>query len=52
MIEFKGPEASVTCSRIAEPGDVLGAVLFFVSPAPDSIAGQTLFPDGGITAAQ
>jgi len=38
--------------RIAEPEDVAGAVLFFVSPAADFITGQTLFLDGGITATQ
>jgi gluconate 5-dehydrogenase len=42
----------VPLGRIAEPEDVMQAVLFFVSPASDFITGQTLYVDGGITATQ
>ena len=42
----------IPLGRIAEPQDVVGAVLFFVSPASDFITGQTLYLDGGITATQ
>jgi NAD(P)-dependent dehydrogenase (short-subunit alcohol dehydrogenase family) len=42
----------IPLGRIAEPEDVMHAVLFFVSPASDFITGQTLYVDGGITATQ
>jgi NAD(P)-dependent dehydrogenase (short-subunit alcohol dehydrogenase family) len=42
----------IPLGRIAEPEDVMQAVLFFVSPASDFITGQTLYVDGGITATQ
>jgi len=42
----------VPLGRIAEPEDVMQAVVFFVSPASDFITGQTLYVDGGITATQ
>lgn len=42
----------IPLGRIAEPDDVMHAVLFFVSPASDFITGQTLYIDGGITATQ
>jgi NAD(P)-dependent dehydrogenase (short-subunit alcohol dehydrogenase family) len=37
---------------VAETQDVVGAVLFFVSPASEFVTGQTLYIDGGITATQ
>ena len=42
----------IPLGRIAEPEDVMNAVLFFVSPGSDFITGQTLYVDGGITATQ
>jgi gluconate 5-dehydrogenase len=42
----------IPLGRVAEPDDITGAVLFFVSPASDFITGQTLYIDGGITATQ
>jgi glucose 1-dehydrogenase len=42
----------IPLGRIAEPEDVMQAVLFFVSAASDFITGQTLYVDGGITATQ
>jgi NAD(P)-dependent dehydrogenase (short-subunit alcohol dehydrogenase family) len=42
----------IPLGRVAEPRDVLGAVLFFCSPASDYITGQILYVDGGITASQ
>ncbi len=42
----------IPLGRIAEPEDVMRAVLFLVSPASDFITGQTLYVDGGITATQ
>jgi gluconate 5-dehydrogenase len=45
-------EARIPLGRIAEPEDMIGAVLFFSSPASDYITGQTLYLDGGITATQ
>ncbi|MBI4876904.1 MAG: SDR family oxidoreductase, partial [Acidobacteria bacterium] len=42
----------IPLGRIAEPGDVMSAVLFLASPASDFITGHTLYLDGGITATQ
>ncbi len=42
----------IPLGRVAEPNEVMNAVLFFVSPASDFITGQTLYLDGGITATQ
>ena len=42
----------IPMGRIAETSDIVGAVLFFVSPASDFVTGQTLYLDGGITATQ
>lgn len=42
----------IPLGRIGTPRDVMGAVLFLVSPASDFITGQTLYVDGGITATQ
>jgi gluconate 5-dehydrogenase len=38
--------------RVAEVADVVGAVLFFCSPASDYVSGQILYVDGGLTASQ
>ena len=42
----------IPLGRIGTPQDVVGAVLFLVSPASDFITGQTVYLDGGITATQ
>ena len=42
----------IPLGRIAEPEEVMSAVLFFASAASDFITGQTLYMDGGITATQ
>ncbi len=44
--------ARIPLGRIGETDDVVGAVLFFVSPASNFVTGQTLYLDGGITATQ
>jgi NAD(P)-dependent dehydrogenase (short-subunit alcohol dehydrogenase family) len=44
--------ARIPLGRVAEPEEVMQAVLFFVSPASDFITGQILYVDGGITATQ
>jgi NAD(P)-dependent dehydrogenase (short-subunit alcohol dehydrogenase family) len=44
--------ARIPLGRIADPKDVVGAVLFFVSPAAAFVTGQVLYVDGGITASQ
>src|SRR5262245_16202035 len=49
---YKNIVARIPLGRVAETGDIVGAVLFFVSPASDFITGQTLYIDGGITATQ
>jgi NAD(P)-dependent dehydrogenase (short-subunit alcohol dehydrogenase family) len=42
----------IPLGRVAEPADVVGAVLFFCSAASDFVTGQVLYVDGGITASQ
>jgi NAD(P)-dependent dehydrogenase (short-subunit alcohol dehydrogenase family) len=42
----------IPLGRVAEPKDVVGAVLFFCSPASDYVTGQILYVDGGLTASQ
>jgi NAD(P)-dependent dehydrogenase (short-subunit alcohol dehydrogenase family) len=42
----------IPLGRVAEPADVVGAVLFFCSPASDYVTGQILYVDGGLTASQ
>ncbi len=42
----------IPLGRIADPKDLAGPVLFFVSPAAGIVTGQILFVDGGITASQ
>ena len=49
---YRNLVARIPMGRIAETDDIVGAVLFFVSPASDFITGQTLYIDGGITATQ
>lgn len=44
--------ARIPLGRVAEPEEIMSAVLFFVSPASDFITGQVLYVDGGITATQ
>ena len=44
--------ARIPLGRVAEPEDVVGAVLFFCSPAAAFVTGQVLYVDGGITATQ
>ena len=44
--------ARIPLGRVAEPEEVMQAVLFFVSQASDFITGQILYLDGGITATQ
>ncbi|MBM3096291.1 SDR family oxidoreductase [Ensifer sp. T173] len=41
---------NIPFGRLATPGDVAGAVLFFVSPLARFTTGQLLYVDGGITA--
>jgi NAD(P)-dependent dehydrogenase (short-subunit alcohol dehydrogenase family) len=42
----------IPLGRVAEPEDVVGAVLFFCSAASDYVTGQILYVDGGLTASQ
>ena len=42
----------IPLGRVAEPQDVVGATLFFCSPAASYVTGQVLYVDGGITATQ
>ncbi|HET9350944.1 MAG TPA: SDR family oxidoreductase [Burkholderiales bacterium] len=45
-------QARIPLGRVAEPKDVVGAVLFFCSRAADYVTGQILYVDGGLTASQ
>jgi gluconate 5-dehydrogenase len=49
---YKSLTARIPLGRVAEPEEVMQAVLFFVAPASDFITGQILYLDGGITATQ
>jgi len=42
----------IPLGRVAEPEDVVGATLFFCSPAASFVTGQILYLDGGLTATQ
>jgi len=44
--------ARIPLGRVAEPEDVVGATLFFCSPAASFVTGQMLVIDGGLTATQ
>ena len=44
--------ARIPLGRVAEPEDVVGATLFFCSPAAAFVTGQVLYVDGGVTATQ
>jgi NAD(P)-dependent dehydrogenase (short-subunit alcohol dehydrogenase family) len=49
---YKALTARIPLGRVAEPEEIMQAVLFFVAPASDFITGQILYVDGGITATQ
>jgi gluconate 5-dehydrogenase len=49
---YKNLVSRIPMGRVADTKDIVGAVLFFVSPASDFITGQTLYIDGGLTATQ
>ena len=44
--------ARIPLGRIADPKDIVGAVLFFCAPASGFVTGQTLYVDGGVTSSQ
>ena len=51
--EFKaGIINRIPLRRIGTPDDLIGAVLFFCSPASSFVTGQILTIDGGLTATQ
>ena len=49
---WKALLARIPLGRVAEPADIVGATIFFCSPASDFVTGQVLYLDGGITASQ
>jgi gluconate 5-dehydrogenase len=48
----QGLVARIPLGRIADPDDLVGAVLFFCSDASSFVTGQVLTLDGGLTATQ
>jgi NAD(P)-dependent dehydrogenase (short-subunit alcohol dehydrogenase family) len=42
----------IPLGRIADPRDVVGPALFFMSPGASFVTGQTMYVDGGITSSQ
>ena len=48
----EGLVARIPLGRIADPDDLIGAVLFFCSDASSFVTGQVLTLDGGLTATQ
>lgn len=48
----QGLIARIPLGRIAEPDDLIGAILFFCSDASSFVTGQILTADGGLTACQ
>ena len=42
----------IPLGRIADPRDVVGPALFFMSPGGSFVTGQTMYVDGGITSSQ
>jgi NAD(P)-dependent dehydrogenase (short-subunit alcohol dehydrogenase family) len=40
----------IPLGRLGEPDDLVGAIVFLLSPASDFMTGQTLYVDGGYTA--
>lgn len=46
----EGMLARIPLGRLGEPDDLVGAIMFLVSPASDFCTGQTLYVDGGYTA--
>ena len=49
---YDGLVARIPLARIAEPDDLVGAILFFCSDASSFVTGQVLTLDGGLTATQ
>jgi gluconate 5-dehydrogenase len=49
---YKSVVARIPAGRVGEVRDVVGATLFFASPAADFITGQNLYLDGGLTVVQ
>jgi NAD(P)-dependent dehydrogenase (short-subunit alcohol dehydrogenase family) len=42
----------IPLGRIADPRDVVGPALFFISPGGSFVTGQTMYVDGGISSSQ
>ncbi|MEE8433996.1 MAG: SDR family oxidoreductase [bacterium] len=46
----EGMLARIPLGRLGEPDDLVGALIFLLSPASDFMTGQTMYVDGGYTA--
>jgi gluconate 5-dehydrogenase len=49
---WAGIKARIPLGRVAQPSDLVGAAIYFCSPASNFVTGQVLFVDGGVTASQ
>jgi gluconate 5-dehydrogenase len=49
---YEGLVSRIPLRRIADPDDLVGAILFFLSDASSFVTGQVLTLDGGLTATQ
>jgi len=47
---LKQLESEIPLGRLAEPGDIIGSVLFLASDASSYITGHTIIADGGLSA--
>jgi len=47
---LKQLESEIPLGRLAEPGDIIGSVLFLASDASSYITGHTIIADGGLNA--
>jgi gluconate 5-dehydrogenase len=48
----RGLTERIPLGRVGVPGDVVGATIFFASPASSFVTGHILLVDGGVTATQ
>ena len=50
LLHYKGMLSRIPLGRLGEPDDLVGILMFLVSPASDFCTGQIIYVDGGYTA--